>query len=94
MRTVPYLHSFLFDNIISTKLKSGSNGENEKRSKLCRISEQYQRISIKDMQEALKDIFGFMFKSMLKGEMNHHLGYESNDKGKKESSNRSNGYGK
>lgn len=32
------------------------------------------------MQHALKDIFG----PMLKGEVNHHLGYESNDKGEKE----------
>ncbi|WP_186577711.1 IS256 family transposase, partial [Aquibacillus kalidii] len=42
----------------------------------------------------LKDIFGPMFEAMLKGEMNHHLGYESNDKGEKETSNRRNGYGK
>lgn len=35
-----------------------------------------------------------MFEVMLKGEMNHHLGYESNDKGVKESSNRRNGYAK
>ncbi|GAB3069305.1 hypothetical protein GCM10027286_36580 [Virgibacillus ainsalahensis] len=30
-----------------------------------------------------EDIFGAMFESMLKGEMNHHLGYESNDKAEK-----------
>lgn len=45
------------------------------------------------MQKALKDIFGAMFESMLKGEMNHHLGYESNDKTDKETENRRNGYG-
>ncbi|SFB15591.1 Transposase, Mutator family [Lentibacillus halodurans] len=45
------------------------------------------------MQNALKDIFGPMFESMLKGEMNHHLGYESNDKAEKEIENRRNGYG-
>ncbi|WP_243299746.1 transposase, partial [Bacillus litorisediminis] len=59
-----------------------------------KIIEQYQTKSVEDMQEALKDIFGPMFESMLKGEMNHHLGYESNDKGEKETSNRRNGYGK
>ncbi|WP_026905762.1 IS256 family transposase [Paucisalibacillus globulus] len=59
-----------------------------------RIIEEYQPKSVDDMQKALKDIFGPMFEAMLKGEMNHHLGYESNDKGEKESSNRRNGYGK
>ncbi len=34
------------------------------------------------MQHALKDIFGPMFESMLKGEMNHHLGYGSKEKKK------------
>ncbi|MED4741132.1 IS256 family transposase, partial [Bacillus subtilis] len=48
-----------------------------------KIIEQYQPKSVEDMQEALKDIFGPRFESMLKGEMNHHLGYESNDKGDK-----------
>ena len=46
------------------------------------------------MQNALKDIFGPMFESMLKDEMNHHLGYESNDKTEKTTENRRNGYGK
>lgn len=35
------------------------------------------------MQNALKDIFGPMFETMLQGEMNSHLGYESNDHGAK-----------
>lgn len=59
-----------------------------------RIIEQYHPESVEDMQNALKDIFGPMFEAMLKGEMNHHLGYESNDKGEKETVNRRNGYGK
>lgn len=59
-----------------------------------RIIEQYQPESVQDMQMALKDIFGPMFEAMLKGEMNHHLGYDSNDKGEKETKNRRNGYGK
>lgn len=58
------------------------------------ILESYQPESVQDMQEALKDIFGPMFESMLKGELNHHLGYESNSKQKKDTPNRRNGYGK
>lgn len=45
------------------------------------------------MNNALKDLFGPMFEAMLKGEMNHHLGYDSNDKGPKKDDNRRNGYG-
>lgn len=58
------------------------------------IIEEYQPKSVEDMQNALKDIFGPMFENMLKGELNHHLGYESNSKEAKETSNRRNGYGK
>lgn len=57
------------------------------------ILEQYNPESVEDMNEALKDIFGPMFESMLQGEMNQHLGYESNDKGFKKNDNRRNGYG-
>ncbi len=46
------------------------------------------------MQQALKDIFGPMFETMLKSEMDHHLGYSSNEKGQKSIGNRHNGYGK
>ncbi|MDN6160807.1 MAG: IS256 family transposase [Staphylococcus equorum] len=58
------------------------------------ILENYQPETVEDMQDALKDIFGPMFETMLKGEMNHHLGYESNNKQEKETDNRRNGYGK
>lgn len=44
------------------------------------------------MQDALKDIFGPMFEAMLQGEMNNHLGYDSNDHGIKTTDNRRNGY--
>lgn len=46
------------------------------------------------MQNALKDIFGPMFEAMLKGEMNSHLGYESNDHAENGTTNRRNGYTK
>ena len=54
------------------------------------IIDAYQPESVKDMNDALKDLFGPLFESMLQGEMDHHLGYEANDKGPKSTSNRRN----
>jgi len=45
------------------------------------------------MQDAVKDVFGPMFEAMLQGEMNIHLGYEANEHGHKNTTNRRNGYG-
>jgi putative transposase len=56
------------------------------------IIDQYQPTSAEEMQDALKDIFGPMFEAMLQGEMDSHLGYESNDHGYKNTENRRNGY--
>ena len=56
------------------------------------IIEQYQPKNVEDMPNALKDIFGPMFEAMLQGEMNSHLGYQANERGEKESTNRRNGY--
>ncbi|MBO4996993.1 MAG: IS256 family transposase [Lachnospira sp.] len=56
------------------------------------IIDEYQPQTAEDMQAALKDIFGPMFESMLQGEMDAHLGYESNDHGYKATNNRRNGY--
>ena len=58
------------------------------------IIEAYNPESVEDMNEALKDLFGPLFESMLQGEMNNHLGYDSNDKGPKNTTNRRNGYTK
>ena len=55
------------------------------------ILEEYDVNSVEDMQSALKDVFGPMFEAMLKGEMNHHLGYDSNSKEPKNTDNRRNG---
>ena len=55
------------------------------------IIENYKCESVADMQDALKDIFGPMFEGLLKGELNHHLGYESNSKEPKQTDNRRNG---
>ena len=57
------------------------------------IVDAYNPKTVEDMNDALKDIFGPMFEAMLKGEMDNHLGYDSNDKGSKNDSNRRNGYG-
>ena len=56
------------------------------------IIENYNPETVEDMQAAIKDIFGPMFESMLQGEMDNHLGYESNDRGYKATDNRRNGY--
>ena len=56
------------------------------------ILENYDINNVDDMQGALKDIFGPLFEAMLQGEMDSHLGYRSNDKQPKETTNRRNGY--
>jgi transposase-like protein len=56
------------------------------------IIDQYQPTNAEEMQEALKDIFGPMFEAMLQGEMDSHLGYDANDHGYKDTTNRRNGY--
>lgn len=56
------------------------------------IVEQYKPTNVEEMQDAIKDIFGPMFEAMLQGEMDAHLGYDSNDHGAKTTSNRRNGY--
>lgn len=56
------------------------------------ILNEYNPESVGDMQDALKDIFGPLFESMLKGELNSHLGYSNNSKDPKETNNRRNGY--
>ncbi len=43
------------------------------------ILERYSPGTREDVQDALKKIFGPIFEAMLQGEMNAHLGYESNN---------------
>ena len=57
------------------------------------ILEHYNPESVEDMDEALKEIFGPLFESMLQGELNSHLGYKSNSKEAKTTANRRNSYG-
>lgn len=65
---------------------------NNKNELVNAIIEEYKPETAKDVQDALKDIFGPLFESMLQGEMNAHLGYENNSKVSKETENRRNGY--
>ena len=58
-------------------MKSKNKSKNEL---VQAIIDAYQPETAKDVQDALKDIFGPMFEAMLQGEMNNHLGYENNDK--------------
>lgn len=67
--------------------------KNDSRNVLVKaILDEYKPETAKDVQDALKDIFGPIFESMLQGEMNAHLGYENNSKISKETDNRRNGY--
>lgn len=59
-----------------------------------RIIEEYDPKTAEDMQEALNDIFGPLFETMLDAELDSHLGYQNNERGSKESDNRRNGYSK
>ena len=58
------------------------------------IMEEYQPKTQEDIQDAIKDVFGPMFESLLQGEMDNHLGYDSYESGEKETNNRRNGYSK
>jgi transposase-like protein len=58
------------------------------------IIETYDPKTTDDIQDALKSIFGPIFESMLDGEIEHHLGYASNERTEKSTTNRRNGYGK
>jgi putative transposase len=58
------------------------------------IMETYDPKTTDDIQDALKSIFGPIFESMLDGEIEHHLGYASNERIEKSTTNRRNGYGK
>ena len=55
--------------------------KDENKNKLVQaILEEYKPETAKDVQDALKDIFGPMFEAMLQGEIENHLGYSNNSK--------------
>lgn len=57
------------------------------------ILDNYDINSSKDVNEALKEVFGPIFEKMLNAEMDAHLGYDKNSSESKDTSNRRNGYG-
>lgn len=59
-----------------------------------RIIEEYRPRTAEEADAAVKDVFGPIFESILKGEMDSHLGYSPNERGPKASENRRNGYSK
>ena len=74
-------------------MKKQSDARSEANRAIAKaILEEYKPTSLKEMESALKDVFGPMFEAMLQGEMDSHLGYESNARGAKETDNRRNGY--
>ena len=78
---------------MSTALMAKRKNRNTKGAAIAQaILEQYQPKTREEMQDAIKDIFGPMFESMLQGEMDSHLGYSTNDHGYKATENRRNGY--
>lgn len=61
-------------------MEMARNKRDSKKNALAKvILEAYQPETAEDMNNALNDLFGPMFEAMLKGKINHHLGYDSND---------------
>lgn len=56
------------------------------------IMEGFSPKTAEEAQEALRSVFGPMIETMLKAELEAHLGYPDNDKGPKDGPNRRNGY--
>ena len=52
----------------------------------------YDIKNAQDVQDVLKQIFGPIFESMLKGEMQNHLGYEKHERNEESTGNFRNGY--
>ena len=52
----------------------------------------YDLKDAQDVQDVLKQIFGPIFESMLKGEMKNHLGYEKHERKEDTADNFRNGY--
>lgn len=69
---------------MGTALMARRNRQNTKGAAIAQaIMEEYQPQTREEMQDAIRDIFGPMFEAMLQGEMDSHLGYGSNERGKR-----------
>lgn len=51
-----------------------------KKKIITSLLEEYDIESVKDIQEALKDLLGGTIKTMMESEMDHHLGYEKSER--------------
>ena len=91
---VRYISMKGLERIMSTALMAPRKNKRSNASMAIAkaIIDEYQPANAEEMQDALKDIFGPMFEALLQGEMDSHLGYESNDHSSKQTSNRRNGY--
>ena len=81
--------------VMGNELMVSRKNRKHKRSKASMaiakaIIDEYQPNNAYEMQDALKDIFGPMFEALLQGEMDSHLGYESNSHEYKATTNRRN----
>ena len=56
------------------------------------IMEEFSPKTAEEAQDALRSVFGPMIETMLRAELEAHLGYPDNDKGPKDGPNRRNGY--
>lgn len=56
------------------------------------VMREFSPTTADEAQEALRQVFGPMIETMLKAELEAHLGYPSNDKSPKPTANRRNGY--
>lgn len=51
-----------------------------KRNIIYQFLEEYDIPSVKDIQDALKDLLGGTIKEMMEAEMDEHLGYEKSER--------------
>lgn len=64
----------------------------QKRELINQLISEYDITSIKDLQEALKDLFGGTIQNMLEAELDNHLGYEKYEPTESEKPNYRNGH--
>ena len=78
---------------MGTAVMSRKNKQNTRGAAIVQaIMGEYQPQTQEEMQDAIRDVFGPMFEAMLQEEMDSHLGYGSNGRGEKTTTNRHNGY--
>jgi len=64
----------------------------EKKELISKLIEEYDIKTVKDLQEALKDLLGDTIQNMLEAELDKHLGYEKYEPTEEPKSNYRNGH--